>query len=98
VSSRTRELDLRRKQLQLRCALHRQHFANEVNQIERSFESADRVAGVALRVMREPLVIVALIAGAIVVGPSRILRTVSRGLLLAATLQRLWRLTRVSWR
>jgi hypothetical protein len=98
VSSRTRELDLRCKQLQLRCASQRQHFANEVTQIERSFESADRVAGVALRVMREPLVIVALIAGAIVVGPSRILRTISRGLLVAAALQRLWRLKRVGWR
>jgi hypothetical protein len=96
VSARTRELDQKCRQLQLRCAMQRQHFANEARRIELGFQSADRIAGAALRVMREPLVIVALIAGAIMIGPSRILRTLSRGLLLAAALQRLWRLRRLA--
>lgn len=95
MSARTRELDLRRQQLQLRCAIQRRHLASEVQRIENGFQSVDRVAGMAIRVMREPLVIVALIAGAIMIGPSRILRTLSRGLLLVAAAQRLWRLRRV---
>lgn len=95
MSARTRELDERRKQLQLRCAMQRQHFANEVQGIERSLQTVDRVAGVARRVLGEPLVIAGLVTGAVVIGPSRLLRTISRGLLLAAALQRLWRLWRV---
>jgi hypothetical protein len=95
VSARTRELDQKCRQLQLRCAMQRQHFANEARRIEQGFQSVDRIAGAALRVMREPLVIVTLIAGAIMIGPSRILRTLSRGLLLVAAAQRLWRLRRV---
>lgn len=94
MSTRTRELDERRKQLQLRCAMQRQHFANEVQGIERSLQTVDRIAGVARRVLGEPLVIAGLLTGAVVVGPSRLLRTISRGLLLAAALQRLWRLWR----
>ena len=92
MSARTRELDLRREQLQLRCAMQRQHLANETQRIEQSLQTVDRVAGITRRVLGEPIVIVALAAGAVVVGPSRVLRTISRGLLLAAALQRLWRL------
>ncbi len=95
MSTRTRELDERRKQLQLRCAMQRQHFASEVQGIERSLQTVDRIAGVARRVLGEPLVIAGLLTGAVVNGPSRLLRTMSRGLLLAAALQRLWRLWRV---
>ncbi len=95
MSTRTRELDERRKQLQLRCAMQRQHFASEVQGIERSLQTVDRIAGVARRVLGEPLVIAGLLTGAVVIGPSRLLRTMSRGLLLAAALQRLWRLWRV---
>jgi len=94
VSSRTRELDLRREQLQLRCAMQRQHLAGEVHRIEKSLQTVDRVAGVTRRLFGEPIVIVGLVAGAVVVGPSRLLRTISRGLLFAAALQRLWRLVR----
>lgn len=94
MSTRTRELDERRAQLQLRCAMQRQHFASEVSGIERSLQTVDRVAGITRRVLGEPLVIVGLVAGAVIVGPSRLLRTISRGLLLAAALQRLWRLWR----
>ena len=94
MSARTRELDERRKQLQLRCALQRQNFADEVRGIERSLQTVDSVAGVARRLLGEPVVIVGLVAGAVVIGPSRLLRTISRGLLLAAALQRLWRLWR----
>ena len=92
MSARTRELDERCKQLQLRCAMQRQHLANETHRIESSLQTVDRVAGIARRVLSEPIVIVALAAGAVVVGPSRVLRTISRSLLLAAALQRLWRL------
>jgi hypothetical protein len=45
-------------------------------------------------VLSEPLVIIALIGGALFVGPSRLLRTTSRGLLLAAAMQRFWTLFR----
>lgn len=94
MSTRTRELDERRRQLQLRCAMQRQHFASEVQGIERSLQTVDRIAGAARRVLGEPLVIAGLLAGAVLIGPSRLLRTISRGLLLAAALQRLWRLWR----
>ena len=94
MSARTRELVERRKLLQLRCAMQRQHFASEVEGIERSLQTVDRVAGVARRVLGEPLVIAGIVTGAVVIGPSRRLRTISRGLLLAAALQRLWRLWR----
>jgi hypothetical protein len=45
-------------------------------------------------VLGEPLVIIALVAGAVLIGPTRILRTTSRGLLLVAALRRLWTLVR----
>jgi hypothetical protein len=94
MSARTRELDEKCKQLQLRCAVQRQYFASEVQTIERSLRTVDRIAGVARRVLGEPLVVAGLVTGAVIVGPSRLLRTISRGLLLAAALHRLWRLWR----
>jgi hypothetical protein len=94
VSIRTRELDERRAALQLRCAMQRQHFASEVQGIERSLQTVDRIAGVTRRVLGEPLVIAGLVTAAVVVGPSRLLRTISRGLLLVTALQRIWRLWR----
>jgi hypothetical protein len=81
-------------ELQLHATVQRRHFANEASSIERRLHSVDRVAVMTRHVLGEPLVIIALVAGAVLIGPTRILRTTSRGLLLVAALRRLWTLVR----
>jgi hypothetical protein len=90
VSARSRALAERRLQLQLRCATQRQHFANEARSIEQRLRSIDRIAVMLRRALAEPLVIVAAVAGVVLVGPMRVMRNIGRVLLVAEALRRLW--------
>ena len=94
MSARTRELAERRAQIQLRCASQRQMLADEVRGIEDRLQSVDRAVVTVRRVITEPLVILSVVLGLLVIGPSRVMHTVSRTVLIGAALKRLWRLVR----
>jgi hypothetical protein len=92
VSAGTRELAERRAQLQLRCAMQRRHLASEVESIEQRLRSVDRIVVVARRVLTQPLVIVAVVAGLFILRPARAIRVIGRVLLASTAFRRLWRL------
>jgi hypothetical protein len=74
--------------------MQRQLFASEVRIIEQRLQSVDRVAGAARRALANPLVIVAALVGAYVVGPARVVSGIGRVLFIAAALRRLWDIVR----
>jgi hypothetical protein len=82
MTSRAEQLALRRRALQLRCALQRQQIAFLSHDIERQLLTADRVINVVSTFARNPIALVATAAGVIMLGPWRILKWASQGVLL----------------
>jgi len=85
MNSRARQLAQQRRDLQLRCALQRQELGHLSANIEAKLVVADRVIDVASGIAKNPLVLIAIIAGTMILGPWRIVRWVSQGALLFKT-------------
>ncbi len=86
MSPRIEQLAQKRRDLQLRCAFQRQEVAQLTAQIEAKLVTADRVIEVVTGVAKSPLMLIAISAGAMFVGPWRLLRWVSQGSLLFSLL------------
>jgi hypothetical protein len=82
MPTRAEELAEKRRDLQTRCALQRQEAAFFSNDIEARLVSADRVINVVSSIARNPVALIATIAGAMILGPWRIMRWASQGALL----------------
>jgi hypothetical protein len=87
-SSRRDESERRRQDLQLQCALERDLFAADVATIHRQLGGIDRVVGATRSFVRRPGVILAGLVALAIVGPARIVRLASRGLVLIAAARR----------
>jgi len=93
VTSRAEQLALRRHILQMRCSLQRQEIAQLFANVESRLTGADRAADFVIRVVKNPLLLIAIAAGTVMIGPWRILRWVSQGAMLvriARNFRRLW--------
>ena len=80
--TRAEQLAEQRRHLQMRCALQRQELAHLANDIEARLVTADRVIDVASSIARNPIALIAVIAGTLILGPWRIMKWVSQGALL----------------
>ena len=69
-------------------------LADEVSGIEERLHSVDRAFVTVRRVAGEPLLILGVVFGLLVIGPSRVMHTVSRMVLIGAALKRLLNLAR----
>jgi hypothetical protein len=89
MSDRVRELAERQAELQLRCANQRALVAREIAALERRFETVDRAAGLARRVVLHPAVIVAGVVALLTIGRVGGFRLLGRAVLLGAAARRL---------
>jgi hypothetical protein len=89
VSERVLELAARQAELQLRCAAQRRAVAVELRSIESRFESVDRVASAAQRVLRNPAVIAGGTVVLLALGRMGGFRLLGRALLLLTAGRRL---------
>jgi hypothetical protein len=96
MSARTGELVQRRRQLRARCAVQRNHLAETSAKIEEQLGSLDRGVQLARSVISSPVVLVGGIALVAFLGPRKILRLASRGLLLLTTARRVTRMLQAS--
>jgi hypothetical protein len=80
--NRAAQLAQKRSDLQMRCALQRQQLAHLVGDIETRLVTTDRVIDVVSTLARNPIVLLSVIAGTIMLGPWRIMKWVSQGVLL----------------
>ena len=89
MSDRARELAERQTELQLRCEMQRALVANEVAALEHRFESVDRAAGLARRVLLHPATIAAGVIALLTIGRVGGFRLLGRAILLGAAARRL---------
>jgi len=89
MNDRMRELAERQVELQLRCEMQRELVASEVAALERRFETIDRAAGFARRLVLHPAVIVAGIIVLFTIGRMGGFRLLGRAVLLGAAARRL---------
>ncbi len=80
--TRSAQLAIKRRELQLRCALQRYEIAELSHDFEARLTGVGRVIDIAISVAKHPIAILAAFAGAIFIGPWRIIRWVSRGAML----------------
>jgi len=93
--TRAAQLIQKRQQLLLQSALQRQQLSFLNADIEARLATADRVVDVVTAVARNPAVAVGVVAGAMILGPWRIMKWVSRGALLFGVVNKLRALTRM---
>jgi hypothetical protein len=86
--TRVEQLEQKRHDLQLQCALQRQQLTHLVTDIESRLVTADRVLNVVSIVTRNPFVILAAIAGTVLLKPWRILKYVTQGAMLFGMVRR----------
>jgi len=79
MTTRTEELALKRRTLLLHCALQRLEITHQLIGIEAKLTRADRVAEIITSSARNPLLLIAMVAGTALIGPWRLLRWVSQG-------------------
>jgi hypothetical protein len=82
MSARTEQLAQKRRDLQMQCALQRQQVAYLSDNIEARLTTVDRVLNVVSSIARNPLAMVGIVAGTMMLGPWRIMRWASQGVLL----------------
>jgi len=82
MMSRAEQLAVKRQALQLRCALQRQEVAFLTGAIESKLGNVDRVLDIAGGVVRNPVAVVAGIAGMVMLKPWRLMRWAGQGWLL----------------
>ena len=79
MTSHTRLLAQKRRDLQLRCALQRQEVAHLSGDIEARLAGADRVLGFVNAVAKQPAILLVGLVGALWLGPWRTLRWATQG-------------------
>jgi hypothetical protein len=89
VSDRTIQLRERRRQLQLKCAAQRAEFDEISTSLQYRLRYVDRGLEVAKRLTSTPLLLAAGLALLAFVGPTRLVRWTSRGLLVVSAVRRL---------
>ena len=90
--TRAQQLAQKRRHLQVQCALQRRHLAYLANDIEARLVTADRVIDVVSRIARNPIALIAVLAGTLIIGPWRITKWVSQGALIFKIAKRVQRL------
>jgi hypothetical protein len=95
MSHRVRELVERQARLQRRCAAERATIAGEIASIEARFAGVDRIAGLAGRVLLNPVVITGGVVALVTIGRARGMRIVGRLFLLTTAARRLLQTVRV---
>jgi hypothetical protein len=78
MASRAQQLGAKKAELQTQCALQRQQLANLSAQVEARLSGADFALDLAFKAARNPIVLVAGIAGLLIIGPWRIMRWVGQ--------------------
>ena len=96
MSQRFDQLSAHHSNLLARCAVQRQQLAVSAEEIEHELGRLDRGVAVARRVLRHPAMIGGAIAVVALVGPKRLLRWATNGLMLYSTARNLLRLRRES--
>ena len=94
MSDRLVELEARQRLLQARCAAQRSKLGRQVTALEARFGTVDRAAGFARSTLRNPGVIVAVVAAFLAIGRARGLRLMGRIMLLTTAARRLMWLVR----
>lgn len=77
--SRSQQLAAKRQALQLRCALQRQQVAFQTATIEAGLGPLDRLIGTVTGVAKNPVAIVAAVAGFVMLKPWRLLKFAGQG-------------------
>ena len=86
------QLAHKRRELQLRCDLQRHQIAQLGGDIEARLAGVDRVIRFARNIADRPILVVAAAAGALLLGPWRILRWASRGAVVYSAVRNVQRL------
>jgi hypothetical protein len=95
MSTRAQELAHRRESLRLRAAAQRAELAFDVSGLEQRLSRVDQAMGVLQRIARnKPLIIGLGTAIVALLGPRRLLRWGSRGVIAASTARRLFKALR----
>lgn len=89
MSERFDQLTVQQSNLLTRCAAQRQQLAETAEEIEHELGRLDRGIEVVRRVLRSPAMIGGAIAVVALIGPRRLLRWGTRGLMFYATARRL---------
>lgn len=96
MSQRFDQLSAHHSNLLARCAVQRRQLGESAEEIEHELGKLDRGVAVVRRVLRHPAMIGAAIAVVAMVGPKRLLRWATHGLMLYSTARSLLRLRRES--
>jgi YqjK-like protein len=96
MSQRFDQLSAHHSNLLARCAVQRQQLGESAEEIEHELGRLDRGVAVVRRVLRHPAMIGGAIAVVALVGPKRLLRWATSGLMLYSTARNLLRLRRES--
>jgi hypothetical protein len=96
VSRRFDQLNAHHSNLLARCAVQRRQLAESAEEIEHELGRIDRGLAAVRRVLRSPAMVGGAIAVVTLVGPSRLLRWGTKGLMLYSTARQLIRLRRES--
>ncbi|HEY4646656.1 MAG TPA: YqjK family protein [Steroidobacteraceae bacterium] len=89
MKHRTRELARRRAALQARCATQRAQLGEISGELQFQLRFIDRGIDLARRATAAPMLIVIALAALTFVGPSGVVRWISRALLVATAVRRL---------
>jgi hypothetical protein len=92
MSQRFDQLSARHSNLLARCAVQRRQLAESAEEIQHELGRLDRGLEAVRRVLRSPALIGGAIAVVALVGPGRLLRLATRGLMLYSTARQLLRL------
>lgn len=92
MSERFNQLMARHSNLRLRSAVQRRQLGETMNEIEHHLSGVDRGIAVARRWVKNPAVLVGGVALVAMVGPRRLMRWASRGILVYSTAKRFIRL------
>jgi hypothetical protein len=94
MTAHVKYLASRRRDLQERCALQRQQLGQLSREVETRLVFADRMLGIAMFVAQRPIIIIAAVAGTLLLGPWRVLRWVSHGAILLSAARKVQQLIR----
>jgi hypothetical protein len=96
MSRRFDQLSAHHSNLLARCAVQRRQLAESAEEIEHELGRVDRGVAAVRRVLRSPVMICGAIIVVALVGPRRLLRWSTNGLMVYSTARRLLRLRRES--
>jgi hypothetical protein len=94
MSERFNQLTAQHSSLRLRAAMQRRQLGQTMNEIEHQLSGVDRGISAVQRLLKNPAVIAGGIAIFALLGPRRLMRWASRGVLVYSTAKRFIRLRR----